>query len=383
MSVTCNRVTLLGTVVITLAALRLAIAPRNTNRDVQSYWRQREHRDAPPPPQPDQAHSAIDHSARRMSTNWSITRLQKGKPLRLVAAGLSRSGSTYQFNLLRLLLVHAVERHVPGGSAKMVHSAHGHRIEDLQECLAKRYCVVKVHEFSPDVLLRVHAVFLTHRDPRDALLSSAQRLSSCLIYGSQPLLPAFIAYATWKPHACFDMQYETMVREGDYGTARRHMLALGLRAGSRATAFVATQLGEIMRGTAVSGGQSGLMRGHINQLSTAPGAHRTMRRHLPALSSFCNLSLELGLIETGWGGYLKAHGYEATSDPRFSTNALVDSLPQAAVLMAADGPPARCPHTSNFDAVLAASGVWRYSLLREKIVTADGWSVRHIRAFEG
>ena len=65
-----------------------------------------------------------------------MQRLQAGRPLRIVAAGLSRSGSTYQFNMLRLLLMYAVERYVPGGSAEMVHSAHGHKMDELQE----RHC---------------------------------------------------------------------------------------------------------------------------------------------------------------------------------------------------------------------------------------------------
>ena len=63
------------------------------------------------------------------------------------------------------------------------------------------------------------AVFLTHRDPRDALLSSAQKISSCLAYGTQPLLSAFAHYASWYPHACHDMRYEDMIAGG---AARTH-----------------------------------------------------------------------------------------------------------------------------------------------------------------
>ena len=64
------------------------------------------------------------------------------------------------------------------------------------------------------MLERVDAVFLTHRDPRDALLSSAQKISSCLAYGTQPLLSAFTHYASWLPYACFDMRYESMIADG-------------------------------------------------------------------------------------------------------------------------------------------------------------------------
>ena len=102
-----------------------------------------------------------------------------------VVAGLSRSGSTWQFNALRILLQHAAA--AAGLAESEVGSAHGHSIDELQPCLNKRVCVVKVHEFMPRVLLQADAVFLTHRDPRDALLSSAQKISSCLAYGTQPL----------------------------------------------------------------------------------------------------------------------------------------------------------------------------------------------------
>ena len=99
-----------------------------------------------------------------------------------MCAGLSRSGSTWQYNALRAALGEALRR---AGSAERVRFAHGHSVAEVEECLAHTYCVVKVHEMLPDVLVRVHAVFLTHRDLRDVLLSSAVRLRSCLLYGTQ------------------------------------------------------------------------------------------------------------------------------------------------------------------------------------------------------
>ena len=160
---------------------------------------------------------------------WGLKRIREGQPLRIAAAGLSRSGSTWQFNALRLILQHAVHTYGPRG-AEPPHSQHGHTVDEVQNCLNRRYCVVKVHEFLPDVLAvrrtnlrlclhlcphqhcnyqlapprhlqchlhthllrhrpsqRVHSVFLTHRDPRDVLLSSAQKISSCLAYGTQVL----------------------------------------------------------------------------------------------------------------------------------------------------------------------------------------------------
>ena len=100
--------------------------------------------------------------------DWGLRRLREGRPMRLVAAGLSRSGSTWQFNALRLLLRHAVRRWGNATGPVVVRSAHGHAIGEVQDALAHPYAVVKIHEYTPDVLLRVHAVLVTHRDLRDA-----------------------------------------------------------------------------------------------------------------------------------------------------------------------------------------------------------------------
>ncbi len=82
---------------------------------------------------------------------WGLKRIREGQPLRIAAAGLSRSGSTWQFNALRLILQHAVHTYGPRG-AEPPHSQHGHTVDEVQNCLNRRYCVVKVHEFLPDVL---------------------------------------------------------------------------------------------------------------------------------------------------------------------------------------------------------------------------------------
>lgn len=99
---------------------------------------------------------------------WVARRVAAAKPIRVVAAGLSRSGSTLQFLALRLLLTHAIGSH--GRPGLTLQTAHGHAVDrDMQACLDSRYCLLKVHEFLPGVLARVDAVFVTHRDPRDAL----------------------------------------------------------------------------------------------------------------------------------------------------------------------------------------------------------------------
>ena len=76
---------------------------------------------------------------------WGLRRIQQGRPLRLAAAGLSRSGSTWQFNALRIILQHALEAHAPKNEpTPQMHSQHGHTMDEIQGCLNRDYCVVKV-----------------------------------------------------------------------------------------------------------------------------------------------------------------------------------------------------------------------------------------------
>ena len=76
---------------------------------------------------------------------WGLRRIQQGRPLRLAAAGLSRSGSTWQFNALRIILQHALEAHAPKNKpTPQMHSQHGHTMDEIQGCLNRDYCVVKV-----------------------------------------------------------------------------------------------------------------------------------------------------------------------------------------------------------------------------------------------
>ena len=253
----------------------------------------------------------------------------------------------------------------------------------------------QVHEFLPDVLERVDAVFLTHRDPRDALLSSAQKISSCLAYGTQPLLSAFAHYASWYPHACHDMRYEDMIAGGAARTLRAHLRRLGLPHGPAALVDLVGRLHDATekpKPTEADAAKTGLMPGHKTFLTTDPAAHDVFSEYIGqgVFSKYCNLTAEVALIEEGWGRWLVAQGYEPAG-ARFEGNAMVDSLPQARILMGAadeeaDGEgggggggngrvAARCPLQSDWRDALAASGVWRYSRLRvNRSKGAPHWS---------
>ena len=136
----------------------------------------------------------------------------------------------------------------------------------------------------PDLLARTHAVFLTHRDPRDALLSSAQKISSCLAYGTQPLLSAFTHYASWLPYACFDMRYESMIAEGVAVTLRRHLRHLGLPANLSTLSLLTKRLHELThkpKPTEADAVQTGMMPGHVTFVTTDPEARRPRPRGPP------------------------------------------------------------------------------------------------------
>ena len=115
-------------------------------------------------PASDLATGLRDSAAALAAAEWGVGRIRRGEPLRVVASGLSRSGSTWQYIMLVLLVEAAVEMHSPLPRAeRTVHSAFGHDADAFTNCLAQRYCVCKSHEHLPDVLLRVHAVFTAHR----------------------------------------------------------------------------------------------------------------------------------------------------------------------------------------------------------------------------
>ena len=242
---------------------------------------------------------------------WTMDRLRHGGSVRIVAAGLSRSGSTWQFNALRILLQHAAK--AIGQPENLVQSAHGHSVDDLQACLTHRVCIVKVHEFLPRVLNQVDAVFVTHRDPRDVLLSSAQKIEACLLAGKQPLESAFRSYAAWVPHACHDMRYERMATGG--AAQELHLMAIKLGIADAVNLVdVAAQLGQVTHRAEPNTAQqvaTGLMPGHLTHLTTDPGAHLTFEDAVArgAFSKKCNLTREIELINAGFGRWLAKEGY--------------------------------------------------------------------------
>ena len=141
---------------------------------------------------------------RRRAVN---TKTPDAKTARVLVVGLSRSGSTWQFNALRELL-----RRKTGAEPATAH-ADGDS-EAFDACLSTPPCLLKTHGFVPRLLSRVDLIFTSHRDLRDVLLSSMQMFGSCLGFGPDALhsrdarssaaahdvAPRFQQYAQWKPH---------------------------------------------------------------------------------------------------------------------------------------------------------------------------------------
>mmetsp|Transcript_3884 Transcript_3884/g.6460 ORF Transcript_3884/g.6460 Transcript_3884/m.6460 type:complete len:529 (-) Transcript_3884:339-1925(-) len=340
---------------------------------------------------------------------WVMNRLRTGGRIHVVAAGLSRSGSTWQFNCLRILLEHATQ--AAGLSPQLVHSAHGHSLSELEGCLEKQICVVKCHEFMPQVLHRADAIFVTHRDLRDVLLSSVKKIDACLLYGKQPVAMAFASYANWLPHACYDMRYEDLM--ADDSSTEIQVLALAARLGvalgenTVKISDVLHQLNAVTHRSKPSEKQqqkTGLMPGHITKDSSAPGAWERLGKRIANLSKRCNLLSEMALIDLGFSGWLRKEGYTvryradkglmASSGPhgaragglgmrpteaaaltegifdafREEANMFVNVLPEAAWLMATSALAAPrlhtsvCPLRTHWDDEIRASRIMEYSL---------------------
>lgn len=313
--------------------------------------------------------------------NWVMSRLRNNLSVHVLAAGMSRSASTWQFNALRVLLEHAVESI---NSPIKVYSAHGHRFSELEPCLLRKVCVVKMHEFNPDILHRVHVVFLTHRDLRDVLLSSAGKINACLHSGKQSVESSFVSYAAWLPFACIDMQYEEFMETG----APFQIAAMADRLGIPRTVLAPSPSRKLVYWTSlfiqsvasippvnvisatsiaheVSKAQrasrnvnmqkkTGFMPGHGHHVTTSPKAYT--RLHTKAIQRYvargCDLEAELRSIEIGWGGWLLWHNYSAPTP----SNLFVDQLPQKPWLMKQLGQAvSHCPYNSS----------WRKALVDE------------------
>ena len=292
------------------------------------------------------------------ASSWGHEKLQAGSPLRVVVSGLSRWSAVVQFDMIRSLLTESVS--LFNASLSTADERDGE--PQLQACLASRYCVALVHSFLPDVLLRVHAVFLSHRDVRAVLRSSANHHGSCLLSGPRSLMTAFSDYARWLPHACDDVAAEDLRSHNTVQHLRRYAQRLGLD-----TLLSLPKLQQLASALATTTWRQrqGVASRVANEVP--------VRAHSPwhTAAATCRVDAELRLVESGWGRWLETHGYARSSAEAArlrQANDVVDALPQRRELMEGRawlaGDATRCPLQTAWTRALERSGVWAYSLLR-------------------
>ena len=158
--------------------------------------------------------------------DWAERLIRTGRPLRICVAAMRASDSWMQFHTLKGLLLQLME---PWPGARLA-TASGARVEELQECLSQRYCLVRVDGFLPDVLARVHVVFSNHRDPRSLGCS----VSLWAI--------AVAATASWEAHACLVVPASAFEGANLKDTVATHAESLGASLSTRQLAHITSNV---------------------------------------------------------------------------------------------------------------------------------------------
>ncbi len=115
-----------------------------------------------------------------------------------VCAGMPRSGSTWVFNAVRLLLQRA---EVPDLAAGW--------IAERAHLLAHDNSVIKIHSFDVELAARADVVLTSHRDLRDVAASLQRKFKT----GFSPRLihEVFADYVQWSKIAAYDLHYEDLL----------------------------------------------------------------------------------------------------------------------------------------------------------------------------
>jgi hypothetical protein len=119
----------------------------------------------------------------------------------ILAAGSSRSGSTWQYNVLRI--AHILRR-IP---------AHCAWVQDYNSVSQEAVHIIKLHE--PNESLFAENIVTSYRDLRDVIVS-ARRVG--WPFHSSEDVANFVDYyismfERWKPVSCYSMRYEDMIAE--------------------------------------------------------------------------------------------------------------------------------------------------------------------------
>lgn len=209
-----------------------------------------------------------------------------------LAAGMHRSGSTWQFNALRLLLEHAGQAPTAGAWPERA------------TLIQATNCVIKLHRPDEELAAQTAMVFTSHRDLRDLVASHHRMFGRSALPPEAGILlrPIMESYAYWSARATYDMQYEQMIvdKPAELG---RLSTALGLAPGLD----FATISAEI---DALSFNQARKTDGDYDAVTMLFDGHITDGRHGSWAETLS--PEEVVEIEMLYGSWLTAHGYEVT-----------------------------------------------------------------------
>ncbi|HEY3913750.1 MAG TPA: hypothetical protein VGN61_04615 [Verrucomicrobiae bacterium] len=137
-----------------------------------------------------------------------------------VCAGMYRSGSTWLYNAVRLILRDAKVPDLEAGW-----------ITDKEKLLNHKNSVIKTHNFEPDLANRKALVLTSHRDLRDIAGSLVRKFKSELPI--KQLHETVESHAQWAPIAVYDLRYEDLLTDKP-AQLRNLAQALQLPAATRA-----------------------------------------------------------------------------------------------------------------------------------------------------
>jgi hypothetical protein len=115
-----------------------------------------------------------------------------------ICAGMPRSGSTWMFNVVRLLLKHAEAPDLAGGY-----------VGQAEELLAHQTSIIKLHPFDFGLASRADVILTAHRDLRDVAASMKRHYEKD--YSAPEMNEWVKSQVKWTQYAAYDMHYELLL----------------------------------------------------------------------------------------------------------------------------------------------------------------------------
>jgi len=204
-------------------------------------------------------------------------------PKIIFAASMPRSGSTWLFNVARILL-----ESQPENKDKITTGFIG----DFPSLQLKPLMLIKIHDFIPGLIEHVAKVFYSYRDLRDVLASRSRMFN---VEPSMQQADNFIKqHEIWMKHSNFTMKYEDM-------KANKELIVSGLAKSLGIENFSAPKIIEGVDKLKYESGKTFDDKNHYH-----PG-HITDGRH-GSWENIVSESLEKELLDK-YHDWFKSHGY--------------------------------------------------------------------------